>query len=1034
MGLSPDRLFGDSGVRRAGGMFAAGALSVALIAGMLPAATDRQADSQKREQYIEAVVRGAGYMAWQERGVSRKEADFRNEIEQRKTRLLSGRGLIRRPVMLDAGARERALRNMRNADWARDLAGAARETADYLIAQPDIHVERMISELTPWYEYGMTCPNCVGVKSQEGVGHGLLRWDYRDPEKLTCGFCGHVYPSTEYPETQRLVCPRSGQTFTFFLNPGEQAHPENRTGELAYHWVGHPMHMSFSGTIRQNKVTFMIKGACDLALTWFITGDARYARRAQQILLRLARCYRNWLYHDYWNTVADADPLYAAAHDTELELVWKRHLATSVFEGDTLRKASMKQTFWGGGRLHPSTDAMGTLYGVSLAFDLVADARDSRGRALWSAADREKVERDLLLEWIFTGETYVGGPDQAKLTNNKAPRIYHAFASVARALNLPVLADTALRGYEGVRDESFTHDGYSTESPGYTMMYLSELLPVPERLHGFAWPDSFPRRKAAADLYGSDAKLRLMYRMMVDQLQSTGILLPVEDSNAGGRAPGECIQMGLKCYPEYFRGKTGTLLGPDARPGLYALFNLEAGDIVQAGDLDLSETYFPGWMTAILRHGTGKHVPVLSLNFSPEGGHRHADNLSLFYGDGGQTVLGDHGYVGDMPVNRWIVSTFSHNLVVVDRQEQRFRDRESPRRPRLEMMFTTPRASAVEASSNVYRQCSDYRRLVILLKGAENRTVAVDVFRVSGGKNHDYRLFSEIASSDAGDKGALHFSGVTLPPEAPLPVFGGSIRNEAIFGLRDIREAGNPPASWQAVWSQPGRSLRFWCLSRVSKVAAANGPGQEDHEHFGRRVRYLDLVNDGENLSSVFVGVHEPGAADGLTSVRAARRIGVPAAAGPSAVAVAVDAAWGSYLILNEFSGEAEVEGIRFRGKLGIFGRDAAGKAWLLACGASTLSGGSGEGEIGFSGKSPVWAGKASIKTDYALAVSSRPGDWIDPPEGSRAWILLNDGGFDTGFPVKATQEDSIAIERFPIPAAASGTFRLPALRVIETE
>jgi len=638
-----------------------------------------------------------------------------------------------------------------------------------------------------------------------------------------------------------------------------------------------------------------------------------------------------------------------------------------------------------------------------------------------------EVERDLFLEWIFTAEPYVGGPDQAKLTNNKTPRIYHAFASAALALGLPGLADTALRGYEGVRDSSFTHDGYSKESPGYTMMYLSELLPIPERLHGFAWPESLAGRRAAADLYASDPKLRLMYRMMLDQLQSGGGLLPIEDTEVGGRTPGECVEMGLRRYPEYFGGKTGTLLG-GTQPGMYALFNLEADDVLQAGDLNLPEIYFPGRMTAILRHGGGRRAAVLSLNFSPEGGHRHADNLSLFYDDGRQTLLGDHGYVGDMPVNEWIVSTLSHNLVVVDGQAQRFRDPGNPRRPRLEMMFTAPRASAAEASSDAYSQCSDYRRLLILLKGPEGRSIAVDIFRVRGGRMHDYRLFSEVASSDAGRDGTLKFQGITLPPEPSLPAFGGSIERAAIFGLRDNRENSRPPASWQALWEEPGRGYRFWCLSPVARVAAANGPGQEDHQHFGRRVRYLDLINEGENLSSVFVGLHESGASGGLSSVRAARRLDVPAGAGPEGVALAIDTAWGSYIILNEFAGEAEVGGVRFQGKLGIFGRDGSGQPWLLACGASTLQGTG----AGFSGLGSEWKGTASGKTDYSLKVAGRPEGWVDPPKGCQAWVLLNDGAFDTGFPVGATRAEAIDVERFPIPATAASAFRLYALRCLE--
>ena len=39
-----------------------------------------------------------------------------------------------------------------------------------------------------------------------------------------------------------------------------------------------------------------------------LTGEARYAGKAVRILNRLAACYRNWLYHDYWDAVADCDP------------------------------------------------------------------------------------------------------------------------------------------------------------------------------------------------------------------------------------------------------------------------------------------------------------------------------------------------------------------------------------------------------------------------------------------------------------------------------------------------------------------------------------------------------------------------------------------------------------------------------------------------------------------------------------------------------------------------------------------------------
>ncbi len=394
-------------------------------------------DAEKKEQYVQAVVRGAGYLPWQARGLSREELEFRRRMEERKTQLLAGRRPLKHPVMVDAQARRRALRNIEAAGWARQMAAAARRRADYIVAQPDGYVEAMIGKQTPWYDYGMTCPNCVGRKSQEGTGHGLLKWDYKNPDTLTCTVCGAIYPSAKYPETQKLLCPRTGQSFSFFLNPKEQAHPDDRSGDLAYKWVGHPMHMSFSGTIGKSKIDFMIGSLDDLALTYFITQDPRYARRAQQIMTRLAVCYRGWLYHDYWNTVADADPLYAAWHDADMPLEWKRHLCTSAFKRDSLGKAAMLRDFWGGGRLHPSTDNISVLSSVGRPTTWSPTRRAPTASRFGGRPDRARVERDLLLEWVFTAEPYDGGPDRPKLNNNKSPRVYLAFGLAARALCLP---------------------------------------------------------------------------------------------------------------------------------------------------------------------------------------------------------------------------------------------------------------------------------------------------------------------------------------------------------------------------------------------------------------------------------------------------------------------------------------------------------------------------------------------------------------------------------------------------------------------
>ena len=147
-------------------MSARGVLVPIVCAVLVPVA--RGAD--RKAEYVRAVVRGAGYMPWQQRGPSADEKAFRKAIEARKDRMLAERVPVAHPVMLTAHEIAQAKRNMASAKWARAWLARHKATADYVVAQPDGYVERMISEDTPWYVYGMTCPNCVGSKSQEAAG------------------------------------------------------------------------------------------------------------------------------------------------------------------------------------------------------------------------------------------------------------------------------------------------------------------------------------------------------------------------------------------------------------------------------------------------------------------------------------------------------------------------------------------------------------------------------------------------------------------------------------------------------------------------------------------------------------------------------------------------------------------------------------------------------------------------------------------------------------------------------------------------
>jgi hypothetical protein len=413
------------------------------------------------------------------------------------------------------------------------------------------------------------------------------------------------------------------------------------------------------------------------------------------------------------------------------------------------------------------------------------------------------------------------------------------------------------------------------------------------------------------NVYRSDPHLRRILRTAVESLRPDGCYLPLSDTRVDSRPDLRIFEIGLRRCPELFRGAHRRVRG-ERSPTDYAVFHLESETLAGAPPPALPERWFPHWMTGVLRHGSGPEGTVLAMPDNPPGVHRHADNLAVYYFDRGRAILGDLGYVCDTPMNAWIKSTFSHNLVIVDDEEQSAHERQ----PRLNFYVKRTCASAVEAASNCYSQCTDYRRLLALIKGPGASTFAVDIFRVAGGQKHVYRLFSELADSTGGE---LVFDGLSMPAEGTIPNFGGSTSREHIFGLRDPRTCDDPGDAWQATWRESQECYRLRFFSPTDAVRASHGPGQEKVSQAGRRVRYVDAVRKGEELRSTFVALHEPCQPDGAMPLRSATRLELPDVAGPDAVALHIRSQWGDYLVLSQFQKEAEVAGLRFRGCLGIF-------------------------------------------------------------------------------------------------------------------
>ncbi len=151
-------------------------------------------------------------------------------------------------------------------------------------------------------------------------------------------------------------------------------------------------------------------------------------------------------------------------------------------------------------------------------------------------------------------------------------------------------------------------------------------------------------------------------------------------------------------------------------------------------------TILPGYGHAALGWGEGAAQMQAHLHFSGGYGHMHRDCLSLMLWAREREMLSDLGYTWT-DIRWWNSSTISHNLVAVDRQEQRGRPSDGDL---LAFFPSDDGISVVEADgtraySNV-EGLDTYRRLLALIPVTEQDAYVVDISRTRGGSIHDWLL------------------------------------------------------------------------------------------------------------------------------------------------------------------------------------------------------------------------------------------------------------------------------------------------------
>lgn len=765
----------------------------------------------------------------------------------------------------------RARDNSQRFDWAKQTADAVLREADAWLAKDDAWMLSVVPAPGASFAYGIVaCPICGanwGPFAREGA-------TFDNPGHVTCSN-GHTLPDAVHPDS----------------GPGYVG-PDRR------------IHYFVGGYNAWAVETLTFKGLEYLVHAYSITGDERYAAKAVVILDALAAIYPS-CHKGAWDYPSNPP-------SGRLDRPWyqaSRVLIHYVDHYDQLFNS-------------PALDAPSVTPGLTR---------------------HQNIERNMLLD----GGAYCYEQSKAgSLHNGEADYLRGALA-VGVCLGIPEYVRWAADGPFGIRSllaNNIDRDGgyYETTpmyadhtreldwtfaepllntrgsafpggldiyaDPKFQLFLLPHNLPMKAAGHlprfGDAPPDlnlrdvpARPFDRSDYDflekLHGrtKDDRIRQEAAVLLDWLAAGDVAarrrLESTGEASGLTIPDRRMSAGFSMYRE-----PGDELGGWFTERMWLLFH--AGDAPAAGDelpakwrrRFLASDFLGQKGLVMLRAGRGDDSQGLFLRYGPSLNHGHFDDLNINYIARGYDVTYDMGYgrsAATQTQSNWARQTVSHNVVVVDEVSQLETGETGGS---LELFADSPLVRAVEATSNrcyAKQGVSVYRRLAALIGGDDGSAYYLDIFRVRGGRQHDY-VFHAL-----GDE--MRVDGLKLGPEEPGSLAGPGIDWRAAQ-IADGDIAGHPndwnwvapPGNGYGFLSGPRRGaaagswLAEWTLdpgSRLKLVMAA-GPGTEViaaranglYPHYPKS-RYVLARRRGEALQSEFVAAVEPyGAASKLASVK----------------------------------------------------------------------------------------------------------------------------------------------------------------------
>jgi hypothetical protein len=758
-------------------------------------------------------------------------------------------------ITRDSAARARD--NVKRYRWARETAAAIRAEADRWLPRDDAWLRAALPKAGAAYAYGLSnCPVCGG------------EW----------GAWGSKGASFDHPHS--VVCTRGHRM-------PDAAHPDPGTGYVAPDGRTHYFIGVYNAFVIE-RLTF--DALENLVYAYTLTGEERYAAKASVILDAIAAIYPGshkgcWDYPSNPPSGRLDRPWYQAS----------RVLVHYVDHYDQLYGS-------------PSMDAPSVTAGLTR---------------------RKNIEDNLLRD----GGLYCYQMSKAgRLHNGEADYLRGALA-VGLALDIPEYVRWAVDGPFGIRvllDNALDRDGqYFEVTPMYSdhtrelyFTFLDPLLhsrvePYPNGLDLYRHPKlqlyfqphnlalfgagriprygdvapAFDKRPAPARPFDrsdydfleklwartrdavSGSLLNWMAAGRIEHLRS-----PRSTSDASGATiPDRRIRAGMSLYRE-----PGDALGGSFPERSWLLFHAAppppAGPIPEPWMRRLTGSHFLGQKGfGVLRAGEGDAAQEVVIRYGPSLNHTHYDALGVNYVARGYELTYDLGYGHTAATQTqvgWARQTASHNTVIVNERSQLEGGRTTGS---LHLFADSPgvRAIDVSAEANYSKEgVSEYRRLAALV-AAGSEPYLIDVFRVRGGRRHDWSFHALAAEAT--------LEGVALGPAAPgslaAPDIDWRARQGADgdmkgrpnapswiappgngYGFLSEPRRGTPAGAWTAAWRIDAATWLRVHMAATPGVEVATALANGLYPHYPQ-ARYVFARRAGERLASVYVAAIEPGGA-----------------------------------------------------------------------------------------------------------------------------------------------------------------------------